>query len=94
MKTVRKTVEIDVYTPRETLDEFLRWHEPFARYEDRMLVNDKFDLGYLDSDFMLGTGLRVCNINEYLNGYNNYYYDDFFMVFEQDCELYVLTYID
>jgi hypothetical protein len=95
MRTITKTIEIDVYTPKEALDNLMCYHDDvFEQFIDKMFVDEKFDLNFIDCELMWGIGLHLSRLDKYLTGEYNYYVDDFFTIFEQDNELYVLTYIE
>ena len=94
MRTITKTVHVDVYTPQEALDDLLHNHDNLAFVKDKIFTDGKFNVEVLDRDpFVLGLGLICTDFNDYLRGLYNYYIDDFFAVFEQDNKLYALTYI-
>lgn len=94
MKTITKTVMVDVYTPQEALDELLYAHDNLKFVKDKIFSDGKFKIEVLDRDpFVLGLGLICSDFNDYLCGIYNYYIDDFFAVFEQDDRLYAITYI-
>ena len=94
MRTITKEIQINVYTPEEIWEELERWHN--VKYlKDRVLVDGKIDMERIYNDtFLYGVGLGVCELQEYLDGWCNYFVDDFQEVFEQDNKLYVLSFLE
>ena len=93
MITITKEIKIDVYEPQEAMKEYLWLHNELTHFKDKMFVNGKIDIEYLNSIFMVSYGVRVAKLDEYLKGDCCYYVNDDYTVFEQDGEIYVLSYI-
>ena len=95
MKKIKKELELVVYTPTEVWNNLLEWHD-LQYFTDKVLVDGKIsieNLHNMDDKELFYSGLGVCDLQEYLNGWCNYFSEDFQEVFEQDNKLYVLSYL-
>ena len=92
MRTITKEIEIDVYTPTEAWNDLAHWYN-IDYLKDKVLIDGKINIKCIDED-VFDSGLKISTLKEYFDGLCSYYCEDYYYVFEQDNELYVLTYIE